>query len=50
MGIKMAMLKDPYTRRSCFSGSKEYKSYIECLKNCYNAVDGTFNDAINMSN
>jgi hypothetical protein len=29
-------------RRSGFSGSKLYKSYLECLKNHYNAVDGTF--------
>ena len=42
----MAMLKVPYTRRSGFSGSRLYKSYLECLKNRYNAVDGTFTEAI----
>ena len=42
----MAKLKVPYTRRSGFSDSKLYMSYLECLKNCYNEVDGTFYDAI----
>jgi hypothetical protein len=42
----MAKSKVPYRRRSGFSDSKSYKSYLECLKNCYNAVDGTFDDAI----
>ena len=43
----MVMLKVPYTRRSGFSDKKSYKSYLEWLKNHYNAVDGTFSDAIN---
>ena len=43
---RMAKLKVPYARRSGFSDSKSYKSYLECLKNRYNATDGTFNDAI----
>ena len=30
-----------------FSGSKAYIQYVEGLKNHYNAVDGTFYDAIN---
>jgi len=44
----MAKLKVPYTRRIGFSGKKSYKSYLERLKNHYNAVDGTFYDAINL--
>ena len=46
----MAKVKVPYTRRSDFSDNKSYKSYLEWLKNCYNAVDGTFNDAIFIGN
>jgi hypothetical protein len=42
----MAKSKISYTRRSCFSGLKSYKSYIDWLKNRYNAVDGSFGDAI----
>jgi len=36
-------------RRSGFSGSKLYKSYLESLKNRYNEVDGAFNNAINIA-
>jgi len=43
----MANLKVPYTRRSNFSYTKAYKSYAWRMKNCCNAVDGTFYDAIN---
>jgi hypothetical protein len=42
----MAKLRVPYTRRSGFSGSKSYRSYIERLKNSCNAVDGSFSKAI----
>ncbi len=42
----MAKLKVPYTRRSVFSGAMAYFSYVERLKKPYNAVDGTYNDAI----
>jgi len=45
----MAKLKVPYTRRSDFSGLKSYMQYLERLKNRYNAVDGTFYDAININ-
>ena len=40
------MEKGPYTRRCGFSGLKRYRSYVECLENHNNAVDGTFYDAI----
>ena len=33
-------------RRSDFSGARPYMWYAECLKNCYNAVDRTFCEAI----
>ncbi len=46
--IQMAKIKVQYSRRSDFSDKKSYKSYLEWLKNCYNAVDGTFYDAINI--
>jgi hypothetical protein len=42
----MAKIKVPYTRRSSFSDKKLYIYYLEWLKNCCNAVDGTFYDAI----
>jgi hypothetical protein len=42
----MAKIKAPHTRGSGFSGSKSYMQYLECLKNRYNAVDGTFYNAI----
>jgi len=42
----MAKSKISYTRRNVFSGLKLYKSYLECLKKYYNAVDETFDDAI----
>jgi len=42
----MAKIKIPYTRRSGFSDKKSYLLYLEWLKNRYNAVDGTFNNAI----
>ena len=38
--------KIPYTRRSVFLGAKAYIQYVERLKKQYNAVDGSFNDAI----
>ncbi len=44
--IQRAKIKVPYTRRSDFSDKKSYMQYFEWLKNCYNAVDGTFYDAI----
>jgi len=44
----VAKLNVPYTRRSDFSYAKAYKSYVERMKNHCNAVDGTFNDAINL--
>ena len=44
----MAKLKVPYTRRSVFSGVMAYLSYVERLKKRYNAVDGTFNDAVKL--
>jgi len=34
-------------RRSVFSGARLYTWYAERLKKHYNAVDGTFDDAIN---
>jgi hypothetical protein len=36
-------------RRSIFSGTRLYMRYAECLKKYYNAVDGTFHDAINFN-
>jgi hypothetical protein len=42
----MAKLKGSYTRRIGFSGTRLYIQYVEFLKNRYNAVDETFNDAI----
>ena len=42
----MAKLKVSYTRRSGFSGTRQYMQYAECLKNRCNAVDGTFYEAI----
>ena len=42
----MAKSKVLYTRRNLFSGLKFCKSYLECLKKYYNAVDKTFDDAI----
>ena len=42
----MAKVKVPYTKRNVFSGVMSYLSYIERLKKRFNAVDGTFNDAI----
>ena len=42
----MAKLKFSYTRRIVFSGATAYLSYVERLKKRYNAVYGTFNDAI----
>ncbi len=44
----MAKLNVPYTRRSNFSYAKAYKSYARRMKNCCNAVDGTFYNAINV--
>jgi hypothetical protein len=35
-------------RRIIFSGTRPYMSYAECLKKYYNAVDGTFYNAINL--
>jgi hypothetical protein len=46
--FQMAKVKVPYTRRRNFSGKKSYKSYLEWLKNCCNAVNGTFYDAISL--
>ena len=42
----MAKSKGSYTRRSGFSGMRLYIQYVEFLKNRYNAVDETFDDAI----
>jgi hypothetical protein len=44
--FQMAKQKFRYTRRSDFSGARLYIWYVEYLKNCYNAVDRTFYDAI----
>jgi hypothetical protein len=43
---EMAKQKGSYTRRSNFSGARPNTWYVECVKNCYNAADETFYDAI----
>jgi hypothetical protein len=45
----MAKQKFRYTRRSDLSGTRPYKWYAECLKNCFNAVDRTFCNAIKLA-
>ena len=45
----MAKEKVRYIRRSDFLGARPYIWYAEYLKNCYNAVDRTFYDAIKLA-
>jgi hypothetical protein len=47
--FQMAKYKFRYTRRSDFSGARQYTWYVECLKNCCNAADRTFYDAIKIT-